>query len=238
MTGRQGSATPAAKQTAADAATQASELRDALSRASHAYYVLDRPTLSDAEYDKQFRALQAIEREYPGLRTDDSPTQRVGAAPAAGFEKHEHLVPMGSLSNAFNDDEVNAWYERAVKVAGPSVDAEGFSAELKIDGAAVALTYQGGVLALGATRGNGRVGEVVTANLRTIRGIPLRLRGTGHPPLLEIRGEVFFPFTAFEALNAERTKNNEPIFANPRNSAAGSLRRPVVSSRCSSIPRR
>lgn len=205
-------------------AVRAAELREILTLASHAYYVLDRPTIADVEYDRLFRELQTIEEANPSLRTDDSPTRRVGAAPAAGFEKHEHLVPMGSLANAFSDDEVNAWYDRAVKVAGPSVDSAGFSAELKIDGAAIALTYRDGVLVTGATRGNGKVGEVVTPNLRTIRSIPLRLRGDGHPPLLEIRGEVFFPFSAFEKFNAERVAAGEPVFANPRNSAAGSLR--------------
>lgn len=203
---------------------RATELRDILARASHDYHVLDRPTLPDAQYDTLFRELQEIEREHPELRTDDSPTQRVGAAPADGFEKHEHLVPMGSLPNAFDDDEVQAWYERAVKVAGPVAGEGGFSAELKIDGAAIALTYRNGVLVTGATRGNGRVGEVVTANLRTIASIPLRLRSTGHPPLLEIRGEVYFPFSAFEKLNVTRAAAGEPVFANPRNSAAGSLR--------------
>lgn len=203
---------------------RATELRDILARASHDYHVLDRPTLPDTQYDTLFRELQEIEREHPELRTDDSPTQRVGAAPADGFEKHEHLVPMGSLPNAFDDGEVQAWYERAVKVAGPVAGEGGFSAELKIDGAAIALTYRNGVLVTGATRGNGRVGEVVTANLRTIASIPLRLRSTGHPPLLEIRGEVYFPFSAFEKLNVTRAAAGEPVFANPRNSAAGSLR--------------
>lgn len=206
------------------ASARATELRDILARASHDYHVLDRPTLPDAQYDTLFRELQEIEREHPEFRTDDSPTQRVGAAPADGFEKHEHLVPMGSLPNAFDDGEVQAWYERAVKVAGPVAGEGGFSAELKIDGAAIALTYRNGVLVTGATRGNGRVGEVVTANLRTIASIPLRLRSTGHPPLLEIRGEVYFPFSAFEKLNVTRAAAGEPVFANPRNSAAGSLR--------------
>lgn len=206
------------------ASARATELRDILARASHDYHVLDRPTLPDTQYDTLFRELQEIECEHPEFRTDDSPTQRVGAAPADGFEKHEHLVPMGSLPNAFDDGEVQAWYERAVKVAGPVAGEGGFSAELKIDGAAIALTYRNGVLVTGATRGNGRVGEVVTANLRTIASIPLRLRSTGHPPLLEIRGEVYFPFSAFEKLNVTRAAAGEPVFANPRNSAAGSLR--------------
>lgn len=206
------------------AAGRAAELRERLHAASHAYHVLDQPTMPDVEYDRLFRELQELERAHPDLRTPDSPTMRVGAEPAAAFEKHEHLVPMGSLANAFDDGEVEAWLERAIKVAGPDVAASGFSAELKIDGAAVSLTYTDGVFTLGATRGNGRVGEVVTANLRTIGDIPLRLRGTGHPPLVEIRGEVYFPFSAFEQVNAERAARGEPVFANPRNSAAGSLR--------------
>ena len=206
------------------AARRAAELRETLTRASYEYYTLERPTLADAEYDRLFRELQQLEAAHPELRTDDSPTLRVGAAPAEAFEKHEHLVPMGSLANAFSDDEVVGWYDRAVKVAGPNVDEAGFSAELKIDGAAIALTYRDGVLTLGATRGNGKVGEVVTANLRTVRDIPLRLQGTGHPAHLEIRGEVYFPFSAFERLNAERAAAGEPVFANPRNSASGSLR--------------
>ena len=213
----------AAQQARQQARQRAAELCDLLTKASYDYYIRDRPTLADAAYDRLFRELQAIEQEHPELRGDDSPTQRVGATPAESFAKHEHLVPMGSLANAFDDDEVTAWYERAVKIAGTAVDSAGFSAELKIDGAAIALTYRDGVLVSGATRGNGRVGEVVTANLRTIRDIPLRLQGTA-PPLIEVRGEVYFPFSAFERLNAERTQRGEPVFANPRNSAAGSLR--------------
>lgn len=208
----------------ADPAARAAYLREVLTKAAYDYHVLDRPTMSDAEYDRLFRELQDLERTHPALRTPDSPTQRVGAPPADAFEKHEHLVPMGSLANAFTDDEVTAWHERAVRMAGESVAASGYSAELKIDGAAVSLTYADGVFVIGATRGNGRVGEVVTANLRTIHDIPLRLAGSGHPPLLEIRGEVYFPFSAFEQLNLERAARGEPVFANPRNSAAGSLR--------------
>jgi DNA ligase (NAD+) len=205
-------------------AARAAELREVLTRALHAYHVLDAPEMPDAEYDRLFRELQEIERANPALATDDSPTRRVGAAPSDAFEKHEHLVPMGSLPNAFDDAEVAAWHERAVKIAGDAVTTAGYSAELKIDGAAISLTYRDGVLTTGATRGNGKVGEVVTANLRTIREIPLRLRGTGHPAVIEIRGEVYFPFSAFEKLNLERAARGEAVFANPRNSAAGSLR--------------
>lgn len=204
--------------------SRAAELRRTLEQASHDYYVLDRPTLLDREYDTLFRELQALERDHPALRTPDSPTLRVGAEPASNFQKHTHLIPMISLDNAFSDDEVAEWDERAERIVGEAVHACGYSAELKIDGAAVSLTYANGVLVTGATRGNGTVGEDVTVNLRTIREIPLRLRGTGHPALIEIRGEVYFPFDAFERLNDERAKAGEPVFANPRNSAAGSLR--------------
>jgi DNA ligase (NAD+) len=205
-------------------ADRAAELRRTLEQASYDYHVLDRPTISDKEYDRLFRELQTIEREHPELRTPDSPTMRVGAEPATSFAKHRHLVPMISLDNAFSDEEVDEWAARAVKVAGDSVSTSGFSAELKIDGAAVSLTYRDGVFVMGATRGNGTVGEDVTANLRTIREIPLRLRGKAHPPVIEIRGEVYFPFDGFERLNEERAAAGEPVFANPRNSAAGSLR--------------
>ena len=209
---------------AQQAAGRAAQLRKTLEQASHDYYVLDRPKLSDREYDTLFRELQQLEGEHPELRTLDSPTMRVGAEPATTFAKHTHLVPMISLDNAFTDDELADWAMRAVKIAGDAVTTAGFCAELKIDGAAVSLTYRDGVLVVGATRGNGTVGEDVTANLRTIRGIPLRLRGEGYPATIEIRGEVYFPFDSFERLNDERAKVGEPVFANPRNSAAGSLR--------------
>jgi DNA ligase (NAD+) len=205
-------------------AARATELRELLTRALHAYHVLDAPIMPDVEYDRLFRELQELERSHPELRSEDSPTRRVGAPPAEAFEKHEHLVPMGSLPNAFDDGEVEAWHERAVKIAGDAVTVAGYSAELKIDGAAISLTYRDGVLTTGATRGNGKIGEVVTANLRTIKEIPLRLRGSGHPAVIEIRGEVYFPFSAFEKLNIERAARGEAVFANPRNSAAGSLR--------------
>ncbi|HYD55075.1 MAG TPA: NAD-dependent DNA ligase LigA, partial [Gemmatimonadaceae bacterium] len=203
---------------------RAAALRERLDRANHEYYVLDRPELSDREYDLLFRELRALEEAHPELRTPDSPTQRVGAEPATALAKHTHLVPMLSLGNAFSDDELTAWEERAIRIVGDEVRRCGYTAELKIDGAAVSLTYRDGVLAVGTTRGNGIVGEAVTANLRTIREIPLRLRGTGHPPLLEIRGEVYMPFSGFERLNEARVKAGEPVFANPRNAAAGALR--------------
>ena len=207
-----------------DLAERAAKLRSQLDQASHEYHVLDRPTLSDAEYDKLFRELQAIERDHPGLRTPDSPTQRVGAAPLSAFPKHTHAVAMLSLANAFTDEELQAWEERIVRIAGEDVRREGYSAELKIDGGAVSLTYVDGVLTTGATRGNGIVGEDVTPNIRTVRDVPLRLRGKKVPPRVEIRGEIYYPFDLFEEMNEEFVRKGERVFANPRNAASGSLR--------------
>lgn len=203
---------------------RAAELRALLHQASHDYHVLDRPVLSDADYDRAFRELQTIEREFPELRTSDSPTMRVGAEPASALAKHTHLVPMISLGNAFTEDDLGEWEARIARLVGDDAQRAGYVSELKIDGAAVSLTYQHGVFTVGTTRGNGTVGEIVTTNLRTLRDVPLRLRGDDVPPLLEIRGEVYLPFSLFEKLNAERVAAGEPVFANPRNSAAGSLR--------------
>ncbi|HEY2806349.1 MAG TPA: NAD-dependent DNA ligase LigA [Gemmatimonadales bacterium] len=203
---------------------RAAELRRLLNHAIRAYYVLDAPEISDAEYDRLFRELQSLETQQPELKTADSPTQRVGAEPAAQFTKHKHLVPMLSLGNAFTDDELTAWNERLARTLDRAVVPGGYCVELKIDGAAVSLTYRDGVLAVGATRGNGSIGEDVTGNLRTVRDIPLRLTGDDVPPLIEIRGEVYLPFDSFEKMNEERVAAGEPVFANPRNSAAGSLR--------------
>src|SRR3954463_2690749 len=203
---------------------RAAELRALLHQASYDYYVLDRPTLPDTEYDRLFRELQALERDRPELRTADSPTMRVGAEPASALAKHNHVVPMISLGNAFDEDELTEWEERIARLVGDDARRAGYVAELKIDGAAVSLTYQDSVLTVGATRGNGVVGEDVTANLRTLRDVPLRLRGDDVPSLLEIRGEVYMPFAAFEKLNEERVRDGEPVYANPRNTAAGALR--------------
>jgi len=204
-------------------AARAATLRRVLNSAIHAYYVLDAPEMSDAEYDRLFRELQALEAEHPDLRAADSPTQRVGAEPAAQLAKHRHLAPMLSLANAFSDEELAAWEDRNARIT-PAVRAAGYTVEVKIDGAGVCLTYRDGVLATGTTRGNGVTGEEVTANLRTIPDVPLRLAGSGWPALLEIRGEVYFPKAGFEALNRRREADGEPLFANPRNAAAGSLR--------------
>ncbi|WP_373063948.1 NAD-dependent DNA ligase LigA [Gemmatimonas sp.] len=205
-------------------AQRAAELRELLTRAQHEYYVLDRPALSDAEYDRLFRGLQAIEQEYPTLRTEDSPTLRVGAPVQSAFQSHRHLVRMLSLDNAFDHAELLAFEQSIERVVGASVHKGGYTVELKIDGAAIALTYRDGVLVTGTTRGDGTDGEDVTVNIRTIRGVPLRLLGDGHPPLLEIRGEVYMPFAGFEAMNEARVAAGEPVFVNPRNAAAGALR--------------
>lgn len=203
---------------------RAAELRALLQQASHEYYVLDRPSFSDADYDRAFRELQAIEREHPELRTADSPTMRVGAEPSSALAKHAHLIPMISLGNAFDEAELDAWEERVTRLVGDDARRAGYVTELKIDGAAVSLTYADGVLVMGATRGNGTVGEEVTANLRTMRDIPLRLQGDDVPALVEIRGEVYMPYRAFEQLNEARVRDGEPVYANPRNTAAGALR--------------
>lgn len=179
--------------------------------------------MSDAEYDILFRELQDLEVAHPGLRTPDSPTHRVGAEPATALAKHEHRFPMLSLGNAFSDEELTAWEDRIARLV-PEVRTAGYQLELKIDGAAVNLTYDDGLLTIGATRGNGAVGEVITANVRTIPDIPLRLRGSGWPPFMEIRGEAYLPLDTFARLNEARAKQDEPPFANPRNAAAGSLR--------------
>lgn len=205
-------------------AKRAAELRTRLDRASYEYYVLDRPAMSDADYDKLFRELQAIEREHPDLRTPDSPTQRVGAAPVSALPKHTHHVPMLSLDNAFTNEELQAWEDRLVRLAGEDVRQAGYSAELKIDGAAVSLLYEEGLLVVGATRGNGSIGEDVTPNIRTVRDVPLRLRGSNVPARVEVRGEIYYPFDLFERMNEQRVQAGEPVFANPRNAAAGTLR--------------
>jgi DNA ligase (NAD+) len=202
---------------------RAADLRRRIERANHAYYVLDAPEPSDAEYDRLFRDLQALEAEHPELRTADSPTQRVGAAPASALVKYRHRCPMLSLANAFSDEELEAWEQRNVRLA-PQVRTAGYTTEVKIDGAAVSLTYEHGRLTVGATRGNGIVGEDVTANLKTIPDVPLTLRGRGHPAVMEVRGEVYLPFKSFERVNRERAEEGEPLFANPRNAAAGGLR--------------
>lgn len=205
-------------------AARAAELRRIIETANHDYYVLDSPTISDAEYDRLLRELKEIEAEHPELITPDSPTQRVGAEPAEHFAKVRHLEPMLSLDNAFDHGELRAWEERNARIAS-EVRSAGYVAELKVDGAAVALLYEDGVLVRGATRGNGTIGEAVTHNLRTLHDIPLRLRDDAPiPRRIEIRGEVYMPFSGFAELNERRAQAGEATFANPRNAAAGSLR--------------
>lgn len=205
-------------------AERAELLADILRAANEEYHSLDAPTLTDAEFDRIFRELKELEREDPTLRRPDSPTRRVGAEPASRLEKVSHLTPMYSLDNAFDQDELGAWEERNARIAR-EVRTAGYLAELKIDGTAVALLYEDGVLVRGATRGNGTIGEEVTANIRTIEEIPLRLRHIeGLPGRFEVRGEVFMPLSGFQAMNREREAEGLPTFANPRNAAAGSLR--------------
>ena len=205
------------------AAARAAELRRLIERANRAYYVLDKPEISDAEYDRVFRELQELEAKHPELQTPDSPTHRVGAAPAASFKKHRHLVPMLSLANAFNAAELAEWEERNARLS-PEVKTAGYTLEVKIDGAAVSVSYEDGVFVIGATRGNGVEGEDITANLRTVLDLPLRLRGKGWPQTMEVRGEVYLSKSRFAELNKERERAGEATFANPRNAAAGSLR--------------
>ena len=191
----------------AEAAARAAELRETINRHAHLYYVLDRPEIDDAAYDALYRELQTLEEEYPELRAPDSPTQRVGAAPLEGFTQVRHLEPMLSLANARNEDELLAWDQRNRRLleARELDDAPlRYVVEPKIDGLAISLTYRDGVFSVGATRGNGEVGEEVTANLRTIGSVPLRLLTSDPPPVVEVRGEVYLPLAAFARLNEQR----------------------------------
>ena len=205
------------------AALRAAALRQRIDEANRAYYVHDAPTISDAEYDRLFAELRTLEEAHPDLRTSDSPTQRVGAEPASALAKVTHRRPMLSLANAFDAAELAAWEERNARMA-PEVRTGGYMLEVKIDGAAVSLTYEAGRLVMGATRGNGVVGEDITANIRTISDVPLALAGTGWPALMEVRGEVYLPYESFRRLNERREADGESLFANPRNAAAGALR--------------
>jgi DNA ligase (NAD+) len=201
-------------------------LRQQIDEHNYYYYVLDQPVIPDAEYDRLFHELVALEQQYPKFITPDSPTQRVGAKPAQGFVTVQHAVPMLSLDNAFNEEDVLAFAKRITERLGDTGTTEEliFACEPKYDGLAVSLLYENGLFIRGATRGDGYEGEDVTLNIKTIRSIPLRLRGTNIPTTLEVRGEVFMPKKSFEQLNAQALKKNEKIFANPRNAAAGSLR--------------
>jgi DNA ligase (NAD+) len=205
------------------AAARAAELRAQLEHHNYRYYVLDDPEIPDVEYDHLLRELQALEAEYPGLATDDSPTRRVGAAPVAGFAPVEHLLPMLSLDNAFSADELQAFDRRVRERLGVQHPVE-YCAETKLDGTAVNLRYESGRLVRAATRGDGQTGEDITHNVRTIDAVPLRLRGKKHPRLLEVRGEIYMPKAGFAALNARLASEGAKTFVNPRNAAAGTLR--------------
>ncbi len=208
-----------------DAPAQARERHADLSQQvdehNYRYHVLDAPIVSDAEYDKLMAELRELEDRYPELRTPDSPTQKVGAKISTEFTPVEHLERLQSLDNAFSDEELSAWAARVRREVG---DAGNYLCEVKIDGLAVALVYERGRLVRGATRGDGRVGEDVTPNIRTIGDVPMRLTGADVPELLEVRGEVYLPVRVFEELNERLVADGKAPFANPRNAAAGSLR--------------
>ena len=208
-----------------DQSERATELRNLLNKAAHAYYVLDTPTMEDAVYDRLYRELLELEQSTPSLKTADSPTQRVGGAPAEGFTSVEHRIGLLSLDNAFNRDDLNAWNERLLRaIDRPLGSPLDLVSELKIDGNALALSYRNGVLERAATRGDGKRGEEITANVRTISAIPLRLQLDNPPEWVEVRGEAFIPDNTFAEINAERESRGEALFANPRNACAGTLR--------------
>lgn len=210
---------------AAPASGRAAELRQLLNRAAHAYYVLDAPEMEDAVYDRLYQELLDLETADPELITADSPTQRVGGAPAEGFQSVRHRIGLLSLDNAFSTGDLEAWYGRLLKVLdrepGTALPMVG---ELKIDGNALALSYERGVLVRAATRGDGEQGEEITANVRTISSVPLRLQLEQPPEWVEVRGEALIPDHTFAAINAEREARGEALFANPRNACAGTLR--------------
>ena len=201
-------------------------LKEQIRHHNHRYHVLDDPEIPDVEYDRLMRQLQALEEKYPELVTVDSPTQRVGDAPITAFGTVQHQVPMLSLDNAFAAEELREFHRRVSERLELEENAETlvYSAEPKLDGAAVSLLYEDGQLVRGATRGDGTTGEDITHNVRTIEGIPLRLVGEGYPSILEVRGEVFMPKAGFEAYNKKAQAAGEKTFVNPRNAAAGSLR--------------
>ena len=210
--------------TPAEARSEHQEIVEQIEDARWRYFVLDDPTLSDADYDVRLRRLQALEEEWPELRTPDSPTQKVGGAVSTDFTAVDHIRPMESLDNAFSDEELQSWYARLERDGVKDPD---LLCELKVDGLAINLLYEEGRLVRALTRGDGRTGEDVTPNVKTIDSVPHRLTGSDElpvPALVEVRGEVFLPTEAFERLNVSMTEAGKPVFANPRNAAAGSLR--------------
>jgi DNA ligase (NAD+) len=207
----------------ADARREHDELARQVREARYRYYVLSEPTMSDAEFDARFRRLEELEREHPSLQTPDSPTQQVGAPIDEAFPPFTHLEPMQSLDNAFGEDDLRAWADR-VRRGLPEGTPVRWDVELKIDGTAISCVYRDGVLAVGATRGTGAVGETVTQQLLTLDDVPYRLAGDDVPAVIEVRGEVYYPIDRFEQMNAERIERGEPAFMNPRNAASGALR--------------
>ena len=204
---------------------RAHELHEQLHYHNHRYYVLDDPEIPDSEYDKLLRELQELEGQYPQLLSLDSPTQRVGAKPLGEFTQVKHLVPMLSLSNAFSEEEVQAFEKRLLdRIDDKNIQTIEYAVEPKLDGLAVSLLYENGILVQGATRGDGETGENITENVRTINSIPLKLSGKNIPQTLEVRGEVYMPKASFEALNNKARETGDKTFVNPRNAAAGSLR--------------
>ena len=207
---------------ASDPGARISELREQIREHAHRYYILDDPTVADAEYDALVAELRSLEEAHPDLVTLDSPTQRVGAPPSDLFSEVVHRRPLFSLDNAESYEDLEAWEQRIIRQIEEV--PQGYACELKVDGLAVTLTFENGSFSLGATRGDGTTGENVTANLRTIESIPLRLLGDDVPSLLEVRGEVYMPLHAFEELNERQAEAGERLFTNPRNAAAGSVR--------------
>lgn len=214
----------------ADIQDQINDLRREINYHLYRYHTLDDPVISDAEYDRLVQHLRDLEAEHPELITPDSPTRRVGAAPLETFEKVTHPIPMTSLGNAFNEDDVRAWLARVGRLLPAGITTAGLElvVEPKIDGLAMALTYEYGLLARGATRGNGVTGENVTANVRTVKSVPLRIpadpSGPPAPARIEVRGEIYMPVAQFNAFNRQQAEKQDKVFANPRNAAAGSLR--------------
>ena len=206
-----------------EAQLRAQELHDILNRANYQYYVLDTPELPDIEYDRCLRELQQLEQDHPSLITPDSPTQRVGAEPLSAFAEVRHEMPMLSLDNAFDDEELKD-FDRRIRDRLNTQDPVEYACEPKLDGIAVSLLYRNGVLERAATRGDGTVGENITQNVRTIYSVPLKLLDGDVPPVLEVRGEIYMPKEGFAALNEKARKAGEKLFVNPRNAAAGSLR--------------